>query len=124
MLTSKRFDADVVVCGGGPAGFASALAAARDGKRTILLEMRESLGGLYTNGYITGMAGYVDGYAKEFIDRMDKAGHAMVRPHLPSRRPCSSPPSSSCCWRQAFSPTGWAAAASWRRPSAAATMTW
>ena len=87
MLTSKRFDADVVVCGGGPAGFASALAAARDGKRTILLEMRESLGGLYTNGYITGMAGYVDGYAKEFIDRMDKAGHAMVRPHLPTIDP-------------------------------------
>ena len=41
MLTSKRFDADVVVCGGGPAGFASALAAARDGKRVILLEWRE-----------------------------------------------------------------------------------
>ena len=61
LLTSRRFDADVVVCGGGPAGFASALAAARDGKRTILLEWRESLGGLYTNGYITGMAGYVDG---------------------------------------------------------------
>ncbi len=87
LLTSRRFDADVVVCGGGPAGFAAALAAARDGKRAILLEMRESLGGLYTNGYITGMAGYVDGYAKEFIERMDKAGHALVRPHLPSIDP-------------------------------------
>ncbi len=87
LLTSRRFDADVVICGGGPAGFAAALAAARDGKRAILLEMRESLGGLYTNGYITGMAGYVDGYAKEFIDRMDKAGHALVRPHLPSIDP-------------------------------------
>ena len=87
LLTSRRFDADVVVCGGGPAGFATALAAARDHKRTILLEWRESLGGLYTNGYITGMAGYVDGYAKEFIDRMDKAGHAIVRPHLPTIDP-------------------------------------
>ena len=87
MLTSRRFDADVVVCGGGPAGFAAALSAARDHKRVILLEWRESLGGLYTNGYITGMAGYVDGYAKEFIDRMDKAGHAIVRPHLPTIDP-------------------------------------
>ena len=87
LLTSRRIDADVVICGGGPAGFASALAAASDGKRAILLEMRESLGGLYTNGYITGMAGYVDGYAKEFIDRMDKAGHACVKPHLPTIDP-------------------------------------
>ena len=87
LLTSRRFDADVVVCGGGPAGFAASLAAARSGKRAILLEMRESLGGLYTNGFITGMAGYVDGYAREFIDRMDKAGYARVRPHLPSIDP-------------------------------------
>ena len=28
---SKRIDADVVVCGGGPAGFCAGLAAARDG---------------------------------------------------------------------------------------------
>ena len=47
--TSKVFDADVVICGGGPAGCAAGLSAARSGKRTILLEMRESLGGLCTN---------------------------------------------------------------------------
>ena len=55
LLTSRRFDADVVVCGGGPAGFCAGLAAARDGKRVMVLEWRESLGGLYTNGYITGI---------------------------------------------------------------------
>ena len=84
---SKRFDADVVVCGGGPAGFCAGLAAARDGKRVILLEWRESLGGLYTNGYITGMAGYVDGYALEFLQRMEKKGYALMKPHLPSIDP-------------------------------------
>ena len=37
LLTSRRFDADVVICGGGPAGFAAEVAAAGDGKRAILL---------------------------------------------------------------------------------------
>ena len=84
---SKRIDADVVVCGGGPAGFCAGLAAARDGKRAVVLEWRESLGGLYTNGYITGMAGYVDGYALEFLQKMDKKGYACMKPHLPSIDP-------------------------------------
>ena len=83
----KRIDADVVVCGGGPAGFCAGLAAARDGKRALVLELRESLGGLYTNGYITGMAGYVDGYALEFLQNMDKKGYACMKPHLPSIDP-------------------------------------
>jgi hypothetical protein len=33
------------------------------------------------------MAGYVDGYAKEFLERMDAAGHACMKPHLPSIDP-------------------------------------
>ncbi len=87
LQVSKRIDADVVVCGGGPAGFCAGLAAARDGRRTVVLEWRESLGGLYTNGYITGMAGYVDGYALEFLQRMEKKGYAEMKPHLPSIDP-------------------------------------
>jgi len=87
LTTSRRFDADVVVCGGGPAGSAAAIAAARAGKRTILLELRESLGGLCTNGYITGIAGVVDGICKEWLERLDAEGHAVIRPHLPTVEP-------------------------------------
>ena len=82
LQTCKTFYADVVVCGGGPAGCAAGIAAAREGKRAIVLELRESLGGLCTNGYITGLAGVVNGIAKEWIERLDKEGHATVRPHL------------------------------------------
>jgi hypothetical protein len=39
-------DVDVLVVGGGPAGFAAALAAAREGARTLLIEQYGSLGGV------------------------------------------------------------------------------
>ncbi len=45
-------EADVVVCGGGPAGFAAALSAARAGKQTVLLEKGGSCGGLGTQGLV------------------------------------------------------------------------
>ena len=85
--TCKRFDADVVICGGGPAGCAAAISAGRSGKRAILLELRESLGGLCTNGYITGLAGVVDGLSKEWLERLDAEGHAVMKPHLPTAEP-------------------------------------
>lgn len=44
--------ADVVVVGGGPAGFAAAVAAARTGVKTALVERYGSLGGLFTNGMV------------------------------------------------------------------------
>lgn len=44
---------DVLVCGGGIAGVAAALAAARNGARTLLIEREYMLGGLATLGLIT-----------------------------------------------------------------------
>lgn len=43
---------DVAVAGGGPAGVAAALSAARNGARTVLIESLGSLGGLSTNGLV------------------------------------------------------------------------
>ena len=39
---------DVVVAGGGPAGFAAAVSAARAGAKTLLIEKFSSLGGTVT----------------------------------------------------------------------------
>ena len=48
-------ETDVVVVGGGPAGFSAAVAAARSGARVALLERYGSLGGLFTNGMVLVM---------------------------------------------------------------------
>ncbi len=46
-------DADVIVCGGGPAGSAAAVAAARAGAKTRLFEVLGCLGGVWTAGLLT-----------------------------------------------------------------------
>ena len=48
-------EADVVVLGGGPAGVAAAVNAARTGVKVILLERYTFLGGLWTGGLVLPM---------------------------------------------------------------------
>ncbi|MDY3071925.1 MAG: FAD-dependent oxidoreductase, partial [Eubacteriales bacterium] len=48
----EQRDFDVCVCGGGIAGIAAALASARSGAKTVLLEKEYALGGLATLGLI------------------------------------------------------------------------
>ena len=55
------FEAEVVVAGGGPAGIAAALAAARLGKRVVLLEQTGSLGGMGTNALVPAVIYQSDG---------------------------------------------------------------
>ena len=43
-------EVDVLVCGGGPAGFCAAIAAARAGARTLVVEQMNCLGGIATAG--------------------------------------------------------------------------
>ncbi len=69
---------DVLVVGGGPAGVAAAVASARLGARTILLERHNHLGGLSTGGLVIWIDRMTDwtgqlvirGFAEEFLARL------------------------------------------------------
>lgn len=55
----------VAVCGGGIAGIAAALAAARQGAKTVLFEKNYMLGGLGTSGMVTIYLPLCDGFGKQ-----------------------------------------------------------
>ncbi|MDR0490835.1 MAG: FAD-dependent oxidoreductase [Oscillospiraceae bacterium] len=83
----NKYDVDVLVIGGGCAGVAAGISAARGGLRTLLIENLTSLGGLMTNGYVTGPAGIIEGICKELIDRMRDKGLLCDTPHTPAVDP-------------------------------------
>ena len=61
----KEVRYDVVVCGAGVAGVAAAVAAARRGAKTVLIEKQCLLGGLATSGLIYIYLPLCDGYGKQ-----------------------------------------------------------
>lgn len=78
-------DADVIVCGAGPAGVTAAITAARAGAKVRLFEWRGCLGGIWT----AGLLGYFldfnkPGFAKELREKLD-ARDARANSHSTSR---------------------------------------
>ena len=66
MLATKVYkECDVLVCGGGFAGISAALAAARMGRKTVLLEREYLLGGLGTAGLVTIYLPLCDGMGRQ-----------------------------------------------------------
>lgn len=63
--TSLFGEYDVLVCGGGFGGIAAALAAAREGKKVLLVEREFALGGLGTLGLVTIYLPLCDGFGKQ-----------------------------------------------------------
>jgi hypothetical protein len=83
---------DVIVLGGGPAGIAACVAAARAGRRTLLIERYGFLGGMGTAAGVTNFCGLhanvcgemhrvVQGVASELLARIDRLG-GLNAPHL------------------------------------------
>jgi FAD dependent oxidoreductase len=83
---------DVAVLGGGPAGIAAAVASARAGRRTLLVERYGFLGGMGTAAGVTNFCGLhanvygemhrvVRGIASDLLDRLDRLG-GLNAPHL------------------------------------------
>ena len=64
---TERAHYDVLVAGGGLAGVAAAVAAARAGKRVLLLEKSQKLGGLATLGLINLFVPMCNGRGKQII---------------------------------------------------------
>jgi hypothetical protein len=73
---------DVLVAGGGPAGSAAAVCAARLGAKVLLVEATGSLGGMSTSGLVAtfgpmgdGERTLVGGFTRELIETMHERGH-------------------------------------------------
>ncbi|MGQ9731563.1 MAG: FAD-dependent oxidoreductase [Candidatus Zipacnadales bacterium] len=78
-------DVDVCVIGGGPGGLPAALAAAREGANTLLVEMQGFLGGMATAGQIGPFLGHkgsrgqnivIEGLFREICERLADIGQA------------------------------------------------
>ena len=73
---------DVLVCGGGPAGVAAAIAAARSGAETHLIELHGCLGGVWTSGLLSWILDPADkpGVMREIIQELEKRSAGTWRP--------------------------------------------
>jgi hypothetical protein len=68
-------DADVIVCGAGPAGVSAAITAARAGAKVRLFEWRGCVGGIWTAGLLGWLIDFdKPGFNRELVARLDERG--------------------------------------------------
>ena len=94
-----KFTCDVLVIGGGTAGIAAAVACARHGARTVLIERFGCLGGMATTGLVgpfmtsfdkSGREPTVKGIFDELVLRMVELGGAVHPKEVPAGSPYTS----------------------------------
>src|SRR5262249_56828457 len=93
-----RYRAEVVVVGGGVAGVSAAIAAARSGVDTLLVERYGALGGNLTIGLLEASMSFHDRRGKQLIGGIPgeivqqlKAAGGLVRPIETHARDCRPP---------------------------------
>jgi len=76
---------DVIVCGGGPSGIIAAVAAARNGAKTLLIERYGFVGGMATNALVTPISEFrkngkqiIGGMPYELMVRANRLGGANI----------------------------------------------
>ena len=72
-------EVDVLVAGGGYAGFGAAMCAARNGAKVILVEQLSALGGLVTMGYVALTFSYIEGIGFELFHALKQNGAVVGR---------------------------------------------
>ena len=88
---------DIIVAGGGVAGVAAAVSAARENKKVLIIEKQTILGGLATSGLITYFVPMcngrgiqiIKGMAEEFLQLATSYGYDDIAPEWSSRNPPS-----------------------------------
>ena len=81
-------EADVVVVGGGPGGMGAAVAAARSGAKTILIERYGCLGGMATGGLVTAFPNMCNDEGVVLIKGLNEE----MMQRLRDRNACNHPP--------------------------------
>lgn len=75
-MTPVKYHAQVIVAGGGPAGVMAAIAAARKGADTLLIERANCAGGIWTSGFLSWMLDVTNknGILRELMNRLEQKG--------------------------------------------------
>ena len=88
-IVEMKNDSDVVILGGGPSGFIAAIAAARGGARTAIIERYGFFGGMATAGLVAPISVFCyngelvqGGIPWEFVKRLEAIGGAQVEKPL------------------------------------------
>ena len=105
MIKTGDREAKVVVAGGGVAGVTAAIASARQGADTLLIERYGFLGGMFTGGNMAVLtARPVGGIGKEIVDTLMAQGAARQCPDDPPNYPIFHNASERCTLTIPFDP--------------------